>query len=84
MRSLRTFFVGRGRVEEATYFFLNFFANLKLMIALNFFWKVLWRIRFTDTALNFSMVKGFFCIREEHWTGLGLDWIRTIANFVKF
>jgi len=22
--------------------------------------------------------------RDEHWTGLGLDWIRTIANFVKF
>ena len=22
--------------------------------------------------------------RDEHWTGLGLDWIRTIANFVEF
>jgi len=20
---------------------------------------------------------------DEHWTGLGLDWIRTIANFVE-
>jgi len=24
------------------------------------------------------------CNRDEHWTGLGLDWIRTITNFVKF
>jgi len=22
--------------------------------------------------------------RDEHWTGLGLDWIRTIASFVEF
>jgi len=22
--------------------------------------------------------------RDKHWTGLGLDWIRTIANFVEF
>jgi len=22
--------------------------------------------------------------KDEHWTGLGLDWIRTIANFVEF
>jgi len=22
--------------------------------------------------------------RHEHWTGLGLGWIRTIANFVEF
>ena len=22
--------------------------------------------------------------RDEHWTGLGLDWIRTFANFVEF
>jgi len=22
--------------------------------------------------------------RDEHWTGFGLDWIRTIANFVEF
>ena len=22
--------------------------------------------------------------RDEHWTGLGLDWIRTIANFIEF
>jgi len=22
--------------------------------------------------------------RDEHWTGHGLDWIRTIANFVEF
>jgi len=21
-------------------------------------------------------------VREEHWTGLGLDWIRTMINFV--
>jgi len=30
------------------------------MIALTFSWKVLWRIRFTDTALSFSVVKGLF------------------------
>jgi len=23
-------------------------------------------------------------IRDEHWTRLGLDWIRTIANFVEY
>jgi len=23
-------------------------------------------------------------IRDEHWTGLGLDWIRTMMNFVEF
>jgi len=23
-------------------------------------------------------------IRDEHWTGLGSDWIRTVANFVEF
>jgi len=23
-------------------------------------------------------------IREEHWTGLGLDWIRAMTNFVDF
>jgi len=22
--------------------------------------------------------------KDEHWTGLGLDWIRPIANFVEF
>jgi len=22
--------------------------------------------------------------RDEHWTGLGLDWIRTMTNFVEF
>jgi len=22
--------------------------------------------------------------RDEHWTGLALDWIRTISNFVEF
>ena len=22
--------------------------------------------------------------RDDHWTGFGLDWIRTIANFVTF
>jgi len=30
------------------------------MIALNFSRKVLWRIRFTGTALSFSMFKGLF------------------------
>ena len=24
------------------------------------------------------------CARDEPWTGLGLDWIRNIANFVQF
>ena len=28
------------------------------MIALNFSWIVLWKIRFTDTALSFTIVKG--------------------------
>jgi len=22
--------------------------------------------------------------RDEHWTGLGLDWIQTLTNFVEF
>jgi len=22
--------------------------------------------------------------RDEHWTGLGLDWIRTMTNFLEF
>jgi len=22
--------------------------------------------------------------RDEHWTGIGLDWIRTVTNFVEF
>jgi len=22
--------------------------------------------------------------KDEHWTGFGLDWMRTIANFVEF
>jgi len=22
------------------------------------------------------------CTREEHWTGLGLNWIQTMTNFV--
>jgi len=67
MRSLRTFFVGGGGAEEDTNFFLIFFANLKLIIALNFSLKVFWRIRFTDTGLSFSMVKGLFlhlCVTE--------------------
>jgi len=24
------------------------------------------------------------CVRDEHWTGLGMDWIRTMTNFVDF
>ena len=25
-----------------------------------------------------------FTSRDEHWTGLGLDWIGTLTNFVEF
>jgi len=46
MGSLRTFFVGGGGDR---FFFLIFFANLKLMVTLNFSWNVLLRISFTDS-----------------------------------
>jgi len=33
--------------------------------------------------LNLTLVAGLRG-RDEHWTGLGLGWTRTIANFVEF
>jgi len=32
----------------------------------------------------FQCFQRVICTRDEHWTGLGLDWIWNIANFVEF
>jgi len=41
-------------------FFLNFLCTVKTHDCFNFSCKVLWRIRFADTAFSFSMVKSLF------------------------
>jgi len=41
-------------------------------------WKSFLAYRADKCKTNYKRV------RNEHWTGLGLDWIRTTANSVEF
>jgi len=60
-----------------------FFANLKLIIALKFSWQVLWRIRFIDTALSFSMVKGLFLHGGGRLEELAIILLPLISTFFR-
>jgi len=42
------------------------------------------RIEFNLHILKVFELGRDTCSRDELWTGLGLDWIRTTANFVEF
>jgi len=55
MRSPNCFFIG-----GVHFFFLIFFAHLKLIVASIFLAEVSWKICFADTALSFSVDKSLF------------------------
>jgi len=39
----------------------------------------------SEILLDIEIIySSLLCCRDEHWTGLGLDWVRTIANFFEF
>jgi len=68
--------------------FLNFIwtwaFHLKNILDCGWTWTEFKKFRTGFGLQNLTVCSSLLAGRDEHWTGLGLDWIRTIGNFVKF
>jgi len=61
--------------------------DLDFSLHLKKFWTVVGlALSFKKSGLDLEWIAKYDSplIRDEHWTGLGSDWIRSVANFVEF